>query len=170
MHLKMGSQINISGISIIDILLVFVLIWAIFRGYRRGPIVHGLSLLIVVVGITVFGLLSTQISDFIRQRSTVSLSNLEFYVFSVLFSATLWLSNIVADKSEKAGSVSLKKPVNIILGILASCVKYLYIVSILLLFVSQSHILSSKQERKSRLYKIVKLTAPSTIKTVTFLK
>ncbi|NOZ36124.1 MAG: CvpA family protein [Chlorobi bacterium] len=166
----MDSQINISGISIIDVLLILILIWAIFRGYQRGPIVHALSLLTVIAGIAVSGSLSTEITDFIRQRSTVSLSNIEIYIFAILFSATLWLSNLVADKAEKASSVSLKKPVNIILGILTSSIKYLYIVSIILLFLTQSHVLSSKQERKSRFYKTVQNTAPTTIRTVTFLK
>ncbi len=166
----MDSQINISGISIIDIILILILIWAIFKGYQRGPIVQALSLLTVIAGIAVSGSLSTEISDFIRQRSTISLSNLDIYIFAILFSATLWLSNLVADKTEKASSVNLKKPINIILGIITNCIKYLYIVSIILLFVSQSGILPGKQERKSRFYKTVKLTAPSTIKTVAFLK
>lgn len=166
----MDSQINISGISIIDVLLILILIWAIFRGYQRGPIVHALSLLTIIAGIAVSGSLSTEIADFIRQRSTAALSNIEIYIFAILFSATLWLSNLVADKSEKASSVSLKKPVNIILGILTSSIKYLYIMSIILLFLTQSHVLSSKQERKSRFYKTVKNTAPTTISTVTFLK
>lgn len=165
----MNSQIDISGISIIDVILVLVLIWAIFRGYQRGPIVHALSLLIVVAGIALFGILSTEVSYFIRQRSTESLNNLELYIFGSLFSATLWLSNIVADKSEKSSSASLKKPINIILGIIASSIKYLYIVSIILLFVSQSGILPGNQKRKSKFYRTVELTAPTTIKTVNFL-
>jgi membrane protein required for colicin V production len=166
----MNSQINISGISIIDVLLILVLFWAVYKGYKRGPIVHSLSLLIVISGIALFGILSEEVSDFIRRRSTESLNNLELYIFGVLFSATLWLSNLVADKTEKSSSASLKKPVNIILGILASSIKYLYITSIILLFVSQSGMLSLKQQRKSRFYKTVKLTAPQTIKSVGFLK
>jgi len=166
----MNSQIDISGISIIDVLLVIVLIWAIFKGYKKGPVVQSLSLLVIVAGIAVFGLLSTEISDFIQRRWSGQLNNLEFYIFGALFSATVWLSNIVADKTEKASSVNLKKPTNIILGILANTVKYLYITSIILLFVSQSGILPLKYEYKSRFYKTVKLTAPVTIKTVNFLK
>ncbi len=166
----MNTEINISGISIIDVLLVLVLIWAIFKGYQRGPVVHSLSLLVVLAGIAVFGLVSTELADFINQKWRGSTGNTETYIFAVLFSATIWLSNIVADKAQSASSVNLKKPINIILGISASSVKYLYIVSIILLFVSQSGILPSKYERKSRFYKTVKNTAPATVKTVNFLK
>ncbi len=166
----MNSQIDISGISIIDVLLVIILIWAIYKGFKRGPVVQSLSLLVVLAGIAVFGLMSTELADFISGRWKGSIRNLDSYIFAVLFSATIWLSNIVADKTEKASSANLKKPINIILGILSATVKYLYIVSIVLLFVSQSNILPLKQERKSHFYKTVKLTAPSTIKTVNFLK
>lgn len=166
----MNAQIDISGISIIDVLLVLVLIWAIFRGYKRGPVVHSLSLLVVLAGIAIFGLIASELADFIGLRWKGHINHLDIYIFAVLFSATLWLSHLVADKAEDASSVSMKKPINIILGILTSSVKYLYIVSIILLFISQSHILSMKQERKSRFYKIVKLTAPTTVKTVSFLK
>ncbi|RLD50171.1 MAG: hypothetical protein DRI94_09360 [Bacteroidetes bacterium] len=166
----MNTQIDISGISIIDVLLVLILIWAIFRGYQRGPVVHSLSLLVIVAGIAIFGLLSTEVSDFINNSRSGQLNNLEYYIFGALFSATIWLSNIVADKTQKTSSASLKKPVNIILGILTSSIKYLYIISIFLLFFSQSGILPAKYERNSRFYKIVKLTAPATIKTVDFLK
>ncbi len=166
----MNAQIDISGISIIDVLLVLILIWAIFKGYKRGPVVHSLSLLVVLAGIAVFGLISTELADFVNAKWKGHINHLDVYIFSVLFSATIWLSNLVADKAEGASSVSMKKPINIILGILTSIVKYFYIVSIILLFVSQSNILNSKYERNSRFYKIVKLTAPTTIKTVTFLK
>lgn len=166
----MNSQIDISGISIIDVLLVLVLIWAIFKGFKRGPVVQSLSLLVILIGIAVFGLISTELADFISGKWKGNLSNSDVYIFAVLFSATLWLSNLVADKTEKSSSASLKKPINIILGVIASSIKYLYITSIVLLFISQSSILPLKQERKSRFYKVVKLTAPSTIKTVNFLK
>jgi len=166
----MKEQIDISGISIIDVMLVLILIWAIFKGYKRGPVVHSLSLLVVLAGIAVFGLVSTELADFIGQKWRGGINNLDSYIFAVLFSATIWLSNVVADKARNASSVSMKKPVNIILGIITSSVKYLYIVSIILLFISQSGFVSGKQERKSKFYKTIKLTAPTTIKTVNFLK
>ncbi len=166
----MNSQIDISGISFIDVLLVIILIWAVYKGFKRGPLVQSLSLLVIIAGIAVFGLISTELADFISGKWKGSVHRLDSYIFAVLFSATVWLSNIVADKTENASSVNLKKPVNIILGIVAAVVKYLYITGIILLFVSQSGILPLKQERKSRFYKTVKNTAPSTMKTVSFLK
>ncbi len=166
----MDSQIDISGISIIDVLLVLILIWAVFKGYKRGPVVHSLSLLVILAGIAAFGLISTELADFINAKWKGSINHLDIYIFSVLFSAAVWLSNLVADKAQSASSVSMKKPVNIILGILTSVIKYLYIVSIILLFISLSGYLPGKYERKSKFYKTVKLTAPATIKTVNFLK
>ncbi|NPA67629.1 MAG: CvpA family protein [Chlorobi bacterium] len=164
------DNVDISGISIIDVLLAVVLIWALFKGYKRGPVVHSLSLLAILAGIAVFGLVSTELANFIGAKWRGGISNLDIYIFAVLFSATLWLSNIVADKAQSSSNVNMKKPVNIILGMLTSAIKYLYITSIILLFVSHSGLLPGKYERKSRFYKTVKLTAPATIKTVNFLK
>lgn len=168
-------DININtALSFLDIFIVLVLIWAIFKGYKRGPVVHAVSLLIIVVGIALFGAISTSIADYIRDRATVPLINLHFIVFAVLFSATTWLANFVSNKIETGGAAKPKNIAGIFLGILASVVKYLYILSILLLFFAQfdkSYNLTEPGEKgRTKLYHTVKSIAPYTIKTVSFLE
>ncbi len=166
----MDSQIDISGISIIDILLFLLFAWAAYKGYKRGPVVHAVSLLIVLAGITIFAALSKEVTDFIRLNSNMTAKNLELYMFGILFIAVVWLSNFVADKTAQVSTASLKKPINIILGILTSGIKYLYFASIILLFLNQTSVLSPQTERKSHLYKFVKTTALETIKPLDILK
>ena len=162
-----------TAISFLDVFIVLVLIWAIFKGYKRGPVVHALSLLIIVIGIAVFGIASKSIADFFRDRATVPLDNLHFYIFAILFMATTWLSNFVANKVEK-GASKPKGFISIILGIVASIVKYLYILSITLLFFAQFdksyNMTDDVKKRRTKLYETVKSIAPETIKTVSFLE
>jgi len=168
-------DININtAISFLDVFIVIVLIWAIFKGYKRGPVVHAVSLLIIVVGIALFGAISTSIADYIRDRATVTLDNLHFIVFAVLFIATTWLANFISNKVDTAGGSKPKGIGSIALGILASVIKYLYILSISLLFFAQfnrgSNMVDVTEENRTKLYTTVKGIAPSTIKTVSFLE
>ena len=162
-----------TAVSFLDVFIVLVLIWAIYKGYKKGPVVHALSLLVIVVGIAVFGIVSTSIAGYIRDRATVSMDNLHLYIFAILFLAATWLSNFVANKVEK-GTSKPKGIVSIILGILASVVKYLYILSITLLFFAQFdnsyNLINSEEKRRTKFYTTVKNIAPETIKTVSFLK
>lgn len=161
-------------VSIIDVFIALILAWAIYMGIKKGPIVHSLSLLVVIVGIVVFGYISIKIADYISDTMNISIDNLHHYIFVVLFIATVWLSNLVADKAEQSSGGKPKGILNISLGVLSSTIKYLFFTSIFLLYFSQVDksydLLSSKAKRKSKLYEIVKNIAPATIKTVAFLK
>jgi membrane protein required for colicin V production len=167
-------DININtAVSFLDVFIVLVLIWAIYKGYKRGPVVHAVSLLIIVVGIALFGAISTSIAGYISDRATVSLDNLDLIVFAVLFTATTWLANFISKKTEAAGAAKPKGIGSIALGILASLVKYLYILSITLLFFAQFNksyqLIDAGEEERTKLYTTVKSIAPATIKTVSFL-
>jgi len=169
-------DINVNtAISFLDIFIVLVLIWSIFKGYKRGPVVHALSLLVIVIGIAAFGYISPEIAEFAREkvRSQNNLPYIHLYIFAILFIGTIWLSNFVANKTEKA-SGKPKGFISILLGIIAGTVKYLYILSIVLLYFGQFdnnyEIVNSEEKRRTKLYNGVKNLAPNTIKTVSFLK
>ncbi len=159
--------------SFIDVFIIVVLLWATYKGIKRGPVVHALSLLVIIVGIALFGLMSESIADFIRDRATVRLENLHQIIFIILFSATIWLSNLIANKIEAAGT-NTKGFANISLGILTSIIKYIFLLSIFLLFFDKIDtgydLLSSTEKNKTIMYKPIKNIAPSTIKTISFLK
>ena len=169
----MNVDIN-TAISFIDIFIGLVLIWAIYKGYKRGAIVHSISLLVIVLGIALFGSASSQISDYIQDRTTISIDNAHYYIFVILFLGTIWLSDFIANKVEQNTTSNPKAVLNIILGILISSVKYLFLLSVFLLFISQIdnsyNFISSKEKNASNLYEIVKNIAPETIRTVDFLK
>ncbi|NPA44179.1 MAG: CvpA family protein [Chlorobi bacterium] len=168
----MDVEIN-AAISFIDVFIVIVLIWAIYKGFKRGPIVHALSLLVVVLGIAIFGTVSVSIADKINQSLTSSIDTLHYFIFAILFIAAVWLSNFISDKTEINLGTKPKGIVNIILGILTSTLKYLYLLSIFLLYFSlidnSYNIVGSVEKRRSKLYKTVKNIAPATIKTISFL-
>jgi len=171
----MDLQID-AAISFLDVFIVLILIWAIFKGYKRGPVVHAISLLILVAGIAIFGYMSEGIAEYIREkaRTQENLPYLHLYIFSILFFATIWLSNFVANKIEKGAGSKPKGILNISLGIIASIIKYLYLLSIILLFFAKFddsyNIIGAKEKHNTKLYKTVKDFAPDTIKTVAFLK
>jgi membrane protein required for colicin V production len=162
-----------TSVGFLDIFIILVLLWAIYKGYKRGPMVHAVSLLIIVVGIALFGIISENIADYIRDRATVSLNYLHLFVFAVFFLITIWISHMVSNRIEKGGA-NKKGFVNIILGILASSIKYLYILSIVLSFFSQIDksydVVGSKERKRSKFYETVKSIAPYTIKTVSYLE
>ncbi len=168
----MDIQLDTS-IGFLDIFILLVLLWAIYKGYKRGPVIHAVSLLIIVVGIALFGIVAENISDYIRDRATVSLNYLHLYLFAIFFIITVWLSHFVMNKIEKSGSYK-KGFLNVFLGILASVVKYLYILSIVLCFFSQFDksydLVGSQEKKRTQFYESVKSIAPYTIKTVSYLE
>jgi len=169
----MNVDIN-TAISFIDIFIGIILIWAIYKGVKRGAIVQSISLLVIIIGIALFGSASTQISNYLQDRTFVQIDNAHYYIFIILFAATIWLSNFISNKVEENVSSNQRGIPNIMLGIVANSIKYLYFLSILLLFVSQLDdaydFISSKEKNASNLYEIVKNIAPETIRTIDFLK
>jgi membrane protein required for colicin V production len=161
------------AVSFIDIFIGLVLIWAIYKGYKRGPVVQAVSLLIIILGIALFGSASVSIADYIRERSTVDLPNLHIIFFIIFFAASVWLSNFVGNKIEKTAAKP-KGFLNIFLGILANVIKYIYLLSILLLLFAgidnKYDLVGRKEKKNSKLYETVRDIAPNTIKTVEFLR
>ncbi len=161
-------------VSIIDVFITIVLVWAIYIGAKKDPIVHSLSLLVVIAGIIIFGYISIKIADYLTDTVNISINYLHHYIFAFLFIAIVWLSGFVGDKVEQTSGGKPKAVLSIGLGILSSLIKYIFFLSIFLLYFSQIdssyNLLSSRSKRNSKLYEIVKNIAPSTIKTINFLK
>jgi len=162
-----------TSVGFLDIFINLVLIWAIYKGYKRGPVVHAVSLLIIVVGIALFGIISENIADYFRERATVPLNYLHLYFFALFFIISIWISHLVSNKIEKSGPYK-KGFLTVLLGILASTIKYLYILSIVLCFFSQFDksydLVGSKEKKRTQFYESVKSIAPYTIKTVSYLE
>ena len=159
-------------LSFIDFIIVVVLFWAIYRGYARGAIIHSVALLVLLAGIGISSKLSYLIYDLVQSRARVSLYHLPVFIFAFLLVPSVYVSHLVSKKV--IGNIG-KVPqgmINRMLGIAVNVVKYLYIMSAVLILVykldASYDYIHLEEKKRSRLYFPVLSIAPSTFKSLKF--
>lgn len=151
--------------SLFDFLIVLTIFFGIFRGYTQGFIVQTISLFALLAGIYVSAYLSMGFYYLIIDKSNVPLRNLPVIAFFLLFSVVVFGSNWVGVYVKK---VVAPVKVNIyarVVGAFFGAMKYLFIASIVLLFVNrldESFKIIDK-DNDSKLYKPVLAFAPTVI-------
>lgn len=160
------------GISFLDFLLSLVLFWAIYRGYKRGAIIHSVALLVLLAGIGISGKLSYLIYDYMQERARVTLYNLPvilFFIFSVL---SVIGAHFVANKVTANIGKEPKGFTNKLLGAGVNVVKYLYMSSIVLIMLfkldANFDFIHPKEKERTILFYPVLRIAPATFKMLEF--
>ncbi len=160
------SSLQTSIQLIFDIAILIVFAYAAYIGLRKKMLYQTLSTLIFIIGIAFFGYISTVISRYIREHIAV-INGMTHYVFALLFVVALsgahYLGGITGKKRHNK-----KTPVRI-LAMLASLVKYAYVLSIILLYYAYFLYHIENQYQGGVIYQFVKTLAPRTIQTLSFL-
>jgi membrane protein required for colicin V production len=160
------------GVSLFDFLIVIVLLWAMWRGYKRGAIVHSVALLVLFAGILISAKLSYLLYDYLSERSRVPIINFPVIFFAILFIPIIIGSHYTANKVTANIGPEPKGLINKLIGIAVNFVKYLFMISIFLIFIYKidaSHDFINKAERKrTRLFYPVLSIAPSAFNILIF--
>jgi membrane protein required for colicin V production len=160
------------GVSLFDFLIAAVLLWAMWRGYKRGAIIHSVALLVLLAGIMISAKLSYLLYDYLSERSRVPLINFPVIFFAILFIPIVVGSHHTANKVTANVGPEPKGLINKLLGIAVNFVKYLFMISIVLIFIYKidaSHDFINKNERKRTiLFYPVLSVAPRAFNILTF--
>ena len=161
-----------AGVSLFDFLITIVLIWAVYRGYKRGSIIHSVALLVLLAGIVVSAKVSYMFYGFLADRSRIPLINLPVIIFAVLFVFSVIGAHFVANKVTGNVGKEPKGFTNKILGILVNVVKYLFMTSIVLIFIfkldASFEFIHKNEKQRTKLYYPVLSIAPSAFKILRF--
>ncbi len=160
------------GVSLFDFLIVIVLLWSLWRGYKRGAIIHSVALLVLFAGILLSAKLSYWLYDYLSERSRVPIINFPVIFFAILFIPIVVGSHYTASKVTANIGPEPKGLINKLLGMAVNFVKYLFMTSVVLIFIFKidaSHDFINKNERKrTKLFYPVLSIAPSAFNILSF--
>ena len=159
-------------VSLFDFLILVVMSYGIYKGYVQGFIVQTIALFVLLAGVFVSVKLSLTVHNLIIDKSTVALPNFPVMVFAILFGMVVFASNWVALIVKKQ-ILSLPRPITTrVLGAFFGAVKYMFIISIMLLFIdridSNFQIIPKKEEARTIFYKPFLKFAPTVLPKLKF--
>ncbi|GEM_PF-1158113 len=160
------------GLSFLDVLISLALFWAIYRGYKRGAIIHAVSLLVLLVGLGISASLSYALFGYMQERARVTLYNLPVILFFVFAVLSVIGAHFTANKVATNVGAEAKGFVNKLLGVLVNVVKYLYMTSVVLIMLfkidANYDFIHEKEQTRTKLYYPVLNIAPATFKLLRF--
>jgi len=149
--MKISADIDFF-LSFFDLIIFGLLIWAGYKGHKKGAIVEAIALLALLSGISISGLISNYVYQILEKNSDVPdlFSNL---LLGGLLVLSIWFSVFISKKVQfvlvdKAPVTSLK-----LIGMGLGMVKYFTIIAIYCLVVfsvdCHSNFLPSREKRSS---------------------
>lgn len=159
-------------ISYFDFLVVIVLGWAIYRGYKQGAIIHSVALLVFLAGIGIAAHLSYAIYGWVQHRARVPLYNLPVILFFIFAVGSAVAAHFVGLKVQNKMGKETDGFKNRLLGVLVNTVKYLYMISVISIVLykldSNFKFVSEKEKQGSHFFIPIMNIAPYTFRPLRF--
>lgn len=147
----------------IDIIVVVLLAMAVFKGMRNGLVLAVFSFLAFIIGLAAALKLSTAAAAYLGSNTNISQRWLPFLAFAVVFLIVVFLVRLGAKALEGVLRVAMLGWLNRIGGILLYAFLYLFILSILLFYAEQLHILKPASFEASVSYPYIHSVGPKVI-------
>jgi len=159
-------------VSLFDFLISGVMIWGIYKGYVQGFIIQTIALFVLLAGVFVGVKLSMSFYNIIIDKSTVALPNFPVIVFAIMFGFIVFASNYIALVVQKQ-VISIPKPITTrVLGAFFGAIKYMFIISVMLIFVNRLdknfEIVTDKEKSRTILYQPFSKFAPTILPRLRF--
>lgn len=159
-------------VSLFDFLISGVMIWGIYKGYMQGFIIQTIALFVLLAGVFIGAKLSVAFYDVIIDKSTIALPNFPVIVFAIMFVFIVFASNYVALIVQKQ-VLSIPKPITTrVLGAFLGAVKYMFIISVMLIFIERLdknfEIVTDKEKSRTMLYQPFLKFAPTILPRLKF--
>lgn len=145
----------------LDIIILVLLVLALFKGWSNGFIVGVFSFLAFIIGLATALKLSEFAGTYITEYFNVSDQWLPIVAFAAVFLIVVILVRLGAKAIESIIEVAQLGWMNKLGGILLYIVIYLFIVSLLLSYAGQMHLLKEETLEASQSYPFVHPIAPA---------
>jgi membrane protein required for colicin V production len=140
---------------VLDIITLLVLVWAIFKGLRKGLLMAVFSLLAFIIGLAAALKLSAVTAVWLDDTVNVSARWLPLVSFLVVFIIVVIVVNWAGGLLEKTVEWAYLGWLNKAGGILFYCLLHLFIWSIVLFYLGKIGILSDDSMEQSNTYPII---------------
>lgn len=153
--------------NFVDIIIAVPLVYAAWRGFKKGLIIEIFTLLALLVGIYAGIHFSDWTSARIEEYFDFDANYLPVIAFTVTFLAVGAMVYFAGKMLEQMVKVVNLSPINKILGVVFGMLKMVYTLSILIILLEtydeRGDFIPEKTKENSLLYAPVKLTASATI-------
>ena len=150
----------------IDIAAFILLVMAMYKGLRKGLIIAIFSLVGFIIGLAAALKLSALVADYIGTISTISEKWLPFLAFILVFIIVVFLVRLGAKMLEKVLQMAMLGWLNKLGGVIFYLFLYFFILSVLLFYASQLHLIKEKTVNDSVVYAYIQPLAPKMMKTI----
>jgi membrane protein required for colicin V production len=147
----------------IDILFLLFILLAIFKGLRQGFIIAVFSGLAFVIGLAAAMKLSAALAGYLKTSMHVSTRWLPVLAFLLVFLAVVLLVRWGARLAEAAVDLAMMGWLNKLAGVVLYAAVYTIILSVLLFYAVQVHIVSDKTVASSVSYTFIRPWGPAVI-------
>ena len=137
---------------LIDIIFLFLMVLAIFKGIKNGLILAVFSLVGLIVGLAAAIKLSVLVADYLKDTVNVSAKWLPFLSFILVFIGVLILVRIGATAIEKTIEFAMMGWLNKLGGIILYVVLYIILFSVLLFYADKLNLINPKTITASKTY------------------
>jgi membrane protein required for colicin V production len=147
----------------IDVLFLLFLVMATFRGLRQGFIIAVFSAIAIIVGLAAAIRLSAAVASNSSTHIHLSSRWLPVITFVLIFLAVVVIVRLGARLAEKALDLALMGWLNKLAGVLLYAAVYTIILSVLLFYAVQLHLIAGKTLSSSVTYPFIRPWGPVVI-------
>jgi membrane protein required for colicin V production len=148
---------------IIDVIFVVILIIAAIKGYQRGLIVGIFSFLAIIIGLAAAIKLSAVVAGYIGQTVKVSEKWLPIISFAVVFMIIALLVRWGANLIQRTAEAVALGWINRLGGIILYAAIYVTVLSVILFYAEQVHLVKVESINKSVTYSFIQPWGPKAI-------
>lgn len=148
---------------VIDAIFIFLMIFALIKGYRKGFVVAIFSFMGIVIGIVAAMKLSTLVAHWLQNNTHISLSWLPFLSFVLVMVGVILLVRLGALFIQSALDLVLMGWLNKIAGILLYAALYTTLFSVVLFYAGQMNWLKSETFADSHTYAFIRPWGPKAV-------
>ncbi len=147
----------------IDIFFAGLMILAVIKGFQRGLIVSIFSILAFIIGLAAAIKLSTVVAAYLGKSLTLSAQWLPIVSFALVFIAVVVVVRLGANMIERSVQWAMLGWINKIGGILIYAIAYSIILSVILFYANEMHLLKQETMEASVTYTYLKPWGPKVI-------
>jgi membrane protein required for colicin V production len=147
----------------IDLIVIILLIFAIFKGLRNGLVVAVFSFLAFVIGLAAALKLSTVVAEYLGTNTNISQRWLPVLAFAIVFLIVVFLVRLGAKAIDGVLRLVMLGWLNKIGGLIFYTLLYLFIFSIILFYTVQLNIIKPETLEASTTYYYIQPIGPKVI-------
>ena len=147
----------------IDIIFLFLILLAAFRGMRKGFIVAIFSLLAYIIGLAAALKLSVTVAALLKQNINISSRWLPFIAFIIVIFCVAFLVRLVARLIEKAIDLAMLGFINKLAGFILYAILYTIVYSVFLFYTTQMKLINNETISNSVSYRFIEPWGPKII-------